>query len=242
MSSSTESLVNASGSGKRRAVILRGDDADGASRLLTPELRDGAWTRFGDAAVLGDVVTEQALAGLAQSTRHAARAQGYAVGWAQGRQEATADAVEAASLAVQLESVAAARRESEHRAALDALHRAAAAFSEAVVATACQLEDQSLRLARELTEVIVGHELRHTPEPADDVARRVLAVLPSGVPVTVRVHPDVADSAATVLVGPELRVVADPTLGLDDAVVTTADQVVDLAIGAALARVREALS
>ena len=53
-----------------------------------PDLRTGVWTRLGDSAVLGDPVTEAALDGLAERTHSAARAQGYAVGWAEGRQEA----------------------------------------------------------------------------------------------------------------------------------------------------------
>ncbi len=68
--------------------LLRGQEAADASALPTPELRDGSWTRFGNGTVLGDAVTEQVLAGLATNARRAASAQGYAVGWADGRREA----------------------------------------------------------------------------------------------------------------------------------------------------------
>uniref|UniRef100_UPI001E558557 hypothetical protein n=1 Tax=Nocardioides sp. Leaf374 TaxID=2876560 RepID=UPI001E558557 len=54
MSSSTEAL-------------LRGAPAEAATVAATPELRDGSWTRLGGSSVLGDLVTEQALAGLAES-------------------------------------------------------------------------------------------------------------------------------------------------------------------------------
>ena len=66
--------------------------------LETPELRSGTWTRFGDRAVLGDAVTETALAALADSSRAVARSQGYAVGWAQGRREAAAEAAATTAL------------------------------------------------------------------------------------------------------------------------------------------------
>ena len=47
-----------------------------------PELRVGNWTRLGGSTVLGDQVTESMLDVLAERTRDAARAQGYATGWA----------------------------------------------------------------------------------------------------------------------------------------------------------------
>ncbi|MEQ4499110.1 FliH/SctL family protein, partial [Nocardioides kribbensis] len=99
-----------------------------------------------------------------------------------------------------------------------------------------------------LTRELVGHELRTSPDPAADVVRRALVVLPSGVPVTVRLHPDVAASTVAAdlagLAGPagqQLTVVPDAGLERDDAVVETAEQVVDLCVGAALERVAEAL-
>ena len=50
-----------------------------------PDLRTGVWTRLGDDRVLGDAVTEAVLGALAERTRDAAQAQGYAVGWAEGQ-------------------------------------------------------------------------------------------------------------------------------------------------------------
>lgn len=235
MSSSTEAL-------------LRGAAAETATVAATPELRDGSWTRLGGSSVLGDLVTEQALAGLAESTRTAARAQGYATGWAEGRREAAAEAAAVAARAEQERVAAETRREAEHRAALAGLERAASALQRTSVTVAADLEEQALRLARELTRELVGHELRTSPDPAADVVRRALVVLPAGVPVTVRLHPDVAASTVAAdlagLAGPagqQLTVVPDAGLERDDAVVETAEQVVDLRVGAALERVAEAL-
>jgi flagellar assembly protein FliH len=224
--------------------VLRGTTATSiaATALPTPELRDGAWTRFGAGAVLGDVVTEQALAGLAESTRHAARAQGYAVGWAEGRRAAAAAAAVEAEEARTAVALAEQQREAELRDHLAALTAAAGDFHRASRVLAADVEDQALRLARELTELLVGHELRSSDDPAGDVVRRVLAVLPSGVATTVRLHPATAACVASDALSQQVTLAADDTLARHDAVVETADRVVDLSIEAALRRVREALS
>src|SRR6478609_3385735 len=104
MSSSSEAVLRNGSHGELRTVAR-------------PDLRTGVWTRLGDPSVLGDAVTEAALGSLAEATRTAARAQGYAVGWAQGRQEALTKA-EAEARAVAEETLLAdARREAEHREA-----------------------------------------------------------------------------------------------------------------------------
>lgn len=224
---------------------LATDPAPGAAPrpLATPELRSGAWTRFGDRAVLGDVVTEQVLGGLAESTRAAARAQGYATGWAEGRREAAA---EAATQRAELEQVAAAAeaaRQAEHVAALVALGRAAQALQDQAAQVAAELEAHVVALAREVAEAVVGHELSTAADPAGEVVRRALAVLPQELPVTVRVAPaTAADPALERLREHGVHVVADPALGAHDALVETTAEAVDLRVGAALARVREVLS
>ncbi len=104
--------------------VLRGELAQAVGPLSTPQLRTGAWTRFGGERTLGDPVTEDVLSALAETTRTAARAQGYATGWAEGRREAAA---EAAANRAELEALtreAEARRQAEHEQALAALQRA----------------------------------------------------------------------------------------------------------------------
>ncbi|WP_323793547.1 FliH/SctL family protein [Nocardioides sp.] len=222
--------------------VLRGVAASGATVLPTPELRDGAWTRFGTGSALGDAVTEQALAGLAEATRQAARAQGYATGWAEGRRAA---AEAAATEAVEVDAARGRedrRREAERHAEVEALRAAASGFLEATYRQAVELEDHALHLARELSEAIVGHELRSSADPAGDVVRRALAVLPGGAPATVRLHPDVAATVSGTELAPGVTLVADATLGPADALVETPTQVVDLSIEAALDRVRQALA
>lgn len=223
--------------------VLRGAQAAAVGLLSTPELRTGTWTRFGGERGLGDPVTEELLSGLAETTRAAARAQGYATGWAEGRREA---AVEAAGQRAELEQAhreAETRREAEHRAAVQGLARAAALLQHQVDATAVEVEDLALALALELTESLVGHELATAVDPVGDVVRRVLAVVPQGLPVTVRLAPSVVgDPAVATLREQGVTVVTDPSLDPHDALVESTVEAVDLRIRGALDRVREVLS
>src|SRR3954447_8137389 len=108
MSSSPDVLVGSTGL------------VDAGSARVTPvqprELRSGSWTRLGSTAVLGDAVTEQTLAGLAEQARAAARAQGSSRGWAEGRLAAEQQAAEQRAVALADQQRAEERREVEHRA------------------------------------------------------------------------------------------------------------------------------
>lgn len=206
-----------------------------------PELRVGQWTRLGGGSVLGDAVTESVLGGLAERTRAAARAQGYAVGWAEGRREAARQADAKAQLLGEQHAADEARRDAEHRAAVQALGQAAADVRALLGELAAAVEEQATDLAWALTEAIVGLEVESLT--AADVVRRVLRVLPAAPVGTVRLHPDVAASTdAAELRDLGLEVVADPALGQADALVDAAGAVTDLRIAAALQRVREVLA
>lgn len=245
MSSSTDIVETATPvDGKTSPSGLWATEEQVTGKLETPELRGGTWTRLGDRAVLGDQITERSLTRLAQSTVEAARSQGYAVGWAQGRREAAAQAEVEATETAARHAEAEARREAEHAEAVAVLERAAAAVSATVADLAAQLEDQALRLARDLTTGILGRELALASDPAGDVVRRALAVLPEGgAPVTVRLHPEVLGDAATdALAARGVLVVGDETLDRHDTVVETDTSYVDRGIAAALARVLEVLA
>jgi flagellar assembly protein FliH len=207
-----------------------------------PDLRSGVWTRLGDSAVLGDPVTEAALSGLAERTHAAARSQGYAVGWAQGRQEALVRASETAAVAEQRHRDEEDRREREHRAVIAALADAAAALRAATQEATARIADQATDLAFELTRELVAHELCVATDPGASVIARVLAALPDDTGVTVRVHArTAASSAAGLLVEHGVRLVVDPDLGAGDAVVETDRAAVDLCVTSALERLREVL-
>ena len=207
-----------------------------------PDLRTGVWTRLGDHAVLGDEVTETALGVLAERTRDAARAQGYSVGWAEGRREALELARVSATMVEQRHREEELRREREHRTAMAALVAAADALRTAAQDVATRIADQAVDLAFELTATIVGHELASEVDPGGAAISRVLAQLPDDPTTTVRLHPTVAHSdAVAALAEHGVRLVVDPDLSRHDAVVETETSAIDLRVGRALDRLREAL-
>ncbi|WGX97846.1 hypothetical protein [Nocardioides sp. L-11A] len=212
------------------------------SELELPELRVGTWTRLGADTVLGDAVTESLLGGIAAEARDAARAQGYAVGWAEGRRTADEQAAGEEARRAATHAAAEERREAEHRAALDALGHAAEQVRGLLDELAHAVEDQATDLAWSLTTTLIGAQVARLAPP--DVVARALHALPPGAVGRVRLQPAVAASpAAQELVSRGLEVVPDPALGAADALVEAVDgSVVDLRIREAMARVREVLS
>src|SRR6476620_2966824 len=95
------------------------------------------------------------LTALADRTREAARAQGYAVGWAEGRREAQqraeADAAAAADHARRAEE----QREIEHRAVVEALTAAADELRAAVEDVCARIGSQAAELALAVTEELL---------------------------------------------------------------------------------------
>lgn len=220
-------------------------DATATGRAVVPvrprDLRQGTWTRLGPENALGDVASERTLAGVAEQARASARAQGYSVGWAQGRREAAAEARAAAEAEAQRLALAEERRETEHREAVQALVTAAQELRAALAHTTDRVEEQATDLAWALTEQLVGHEVRGAT--AADVVRRVLELAPSGEVVQVHLHPDhLGDPELTTLKEHGVRCVGDPTMGRLDAVVHVDDHALDLRVSTALVRVREVLS
>lgn len=208
--------------------------SSGARPLATPELRAGTWTRFGGTTVLGDAVTEDTLGSLAESTRTAARSQGYAVGWAEGQRAAREAAEDEARSAAETRRLDDEKRADEHASAVRALELAAVRLHETVGQACARLEEQAARLACELTETIIG-ELRTDV----DALRRALSLAPQDDLVAIRLHPDDAATADPALVAG--RIVADPGLDRGDALVEYHDHVLDLRISTALHRIREVL-
>lgn len=217
--------------------VLRADTSPAAVGWSMPELRSGRWTRLGDRAVLGDDVTEQLLDGLARSTRDAARAQGYAVGWAEGRREAEGAAQRLADDVAARAEAEERRREAEHRTALAALEAAAAGLHERVVEVCTAVDAQAAGLALELTAELVGGA---AADAAEHAVRRVVGLLPDHPVVRVRLHPDVV-ATATDLREQGVAIVADPSLEPGDALVEADTHVLDLRLAAALDRLREVL-
>lgn len=221
-------------------LVLRDVPSDTVGDAPTRnDLRTGSWTRLWEGSVVGDPVTESVLGPLAERTRAAARAEGYAAGWAEGRRVAAATAQ---------------RETAERRAELDDMRAAAAARQDLVLAALraaldraeLELQDRqaalgvaAVDLALELVETFLGRELELSREPGLDAVRRAVAAVETDVRIVVRLHPDdLATLHPGAAVDPRVTLVADPSLVRGDAVAETEDRVVDATVASALARVR----
>jgi flagellar assembly protein FliH len=218
-----------------------------AETLSTPvhdaDLRSGDWTRLGSGGALGDAVTEAILGGIAERSHQAARAQGYATGWAEGRRVALARAAEEAEAVRREADADQARRDAEHRDALAALDAAVAQLRTRLAETVDAVAGQTVDIALELTHAILGREVATATDPGGDALRRALALVDPHVAVTVRMHPeDRATLDPVALQGRAVAVVDDPSLARGDAVAETEDTLVDATISAALVRVRGVLT
>jgi flagellar assembly protein FliH len=206
------------------------------------ELRAGAWTRLGDRTVLGDPVTEHMLSGLAEQAQAAARTQGYATGWAEGRRAADERAEDLRRELLAEHHAAEQRRDAEHRSAVEALLRAAAALTTAVTSVCDEVARHTVDVAAALTEELLGHELTTATAPGADAVRRALALLPEDAVVRVRLSPaETADPSLAERLG-AVQVIADPSLERGDALVELVDGVLDARVSRAIARVREVLA
>jgi flagellar assembly protein FliH len=108
-----------------------------------------------------------------------------------------------------------------------------------------ELADELLDTALTLAEDVLGHDVRWSPSAGQDALRRALAVLGDDVATFVaRLHPDDVESlgASPGPAGASFEVVADPTVGRGGCIVEAGAARVDARLGAAMARVRAALS
>jgi flagellar assembly protein FliH len=181
---------------------------------------------------------------LLTSARSAARAAGYAAGWAHGVRMAQQRATVAAEQArIEREQLLAEQRAGVARG-VAALHAAAAALERQAIPGAQQLEALLLEAAYGIAEALVGHSLRDDETRAPAALARVLALAPSGEPVTVRLSPpDHAVVAGHVDPAGEraVTIVADPALEPGDAVAVSGATEVESRIRAGLQRIRDAL-
>lgn len=231
-------------SSEQRPVVLRDLPAGSVALADTSrDLRDGEWTRFGSSSVLGDPATEATLHRLAERSRDAARAQGFAAGWAEGlrasaKRGTTAYDEQARALQHRSDTLLAAQR-----SALSALQDAVSRCAETTSALHAELTAAAVDLALQIAEAVLDRELETATDPGADALRRALVGVPVDVPVTVRLHPadlDVLDRG--VVADRAVTFVPDATLTRGDAVVESDQGIVDASVAAALARVREVLA
>lgn len=179
-----------------------------------------------------------------EPARLAARSAGYAAGWAHG--------VAAARVITDAETHAARAREEQHAVAaraaaeqaLAALQAASNQFRTRSVPALADLEDLIVSSAFTLAEAVIGAGLRDDPERGAKAVARVLALVPEGDDVTIRLHPRDHETlvASDARLGPHVRLVPDPSLAPGDGVATSGATIVDARIADGLDRVREVLA
>jgi flagellar assembly protein FliH len=224
-------------------VVLRGDLGATATAVADQrDLRAGTWTRLGASTVLGDSATEATLGALADRSRAAGLAQGYAAGWAEGRRRAQEEADRAAT------ERAAADEQATHRLRA-AQEQLVASLADTVARCDAELAARSRTVAAEATELglriaeaVLGRELAAMSDRGAEAVRRAVAAAPQTLAATVRLHPD--DAAAldrAVLEGRAVTVLADPAVPPGGALLDTEVTSVDATLESALDRVRAAL-
>lgn len=165
---------------------------------------------------------------------------GYMAGYAEGARQAKAER------AAELESQKAERAACQAQGAglLSQLATATEKYLQVYGPREAQLSDELVRTAFDVAEAIVAREMTIRPDRALEMARSVLAGLPTG-PAMVRVNPLdeplLADAAATLGNGAQkVTVVADPAVSRGGCTVTSGATKVDARLMEALARAREA--
>jgi flagellar biosynthesis/type III secretory pathway protein FliH len=166
---------------------------------------------------------------------------GYLAGYAEGARQAQAE--RAADLATQKNAWTATQARAS--ALLGQLGSAAEQYVAQYGPREAAMTEEVIAAAFELAATVVGNELRSRPHRAVEVAKALLADLPTG-PAIVRVNP--ADEAmmaeaATALAATRrdsLVVRADPAVGLGGCIVTSGATTVDARVEQALLRARDA--
>lgn len=177
----------------------------------------------------------------AEHERAAARATGYAAGWACGAQAAHATA--RARLEEQTAAVERAREQElgRLRAARTALEGAAAQVAAASVPAVDQVADAVLEAALQLAAAVLGHEAVAASAPGRAALARALRGAPGGSDPTVRLHPADAATLSEGDVPTGVVVVIDPSLARGDSVLRHSRGSVEVLLQAALARARAEL-
>ncbi len=185
--------------------------------------------------------TVHGTAGTAERERAAARASGYAAGWASGAQAAHATARTRLDEQVALLEQARADELARLAAARSALERAVAQAAVAAVPAVEAVADAVLDAALRLAAAVLGHEALASAEPGRDALRRALLTTPSATSATVRLNPADAATVAAADAPDGVTVVADPAVAQGDSILQHAHGTVEVLLQAAVERARAEL-
>lgn len=184
---------------------------------------------------------------MVEEVRAAARAQGYAEGWAAGNRQVRAAARGQLDQAAAQQRAAQTARTQRLDQALGAVAVAASALEQRSAPVCAEMDEEIMRAAVALTRALLGRELALATQPGLDALRRALVHTPANRPVTVWLAPGdlavlTAGEAATRTVdGREITLLADPALHTGEAVAECDAVRVDARLGAALQRLDEVL-
>lgn len=194
--------------------LIRGDAADRAQsvNLLNPVV---------DVAIQPVGHWAQEVDEIRQAACSEGRAEGYAVGVAEGRRD-TAAHLDGLS---KLVDSTLARIEPQTQEL----------FNELAAGT--------VDLALQIAAAVVQRELACASDPGADAIARCLQLAPDAGAIVARLHPDDAATFSGVVAasGRELAVVADPGVAIGDAVVTVNDTTIESCLADAMQRVAEVL-
>ncbi|MFS0911734.1 FliH/SctL family protein [Microbacterium sp. 179-I 3D2 NHS] len=171
-----------------------------------------------------------------------ARIRGYADGHAEGYRVAAAEASAAARVADEARRAREAASERAVQDAVDALQAAARGFAAREGELVAAAEEEVLRRAVDLAEVVLAGELSDPGASAAAAARRALAAAHAPRARNVRLHPGdlrTLEQRAEPLDG--LALVADDSLRPGDAIVVLDHGHIDARVAHAIARARAAL-
>jgi flagellar assembly protein FliH len=183
-----------------------------------------------------------------ERAKEQARTEGYAAGWAEGRQGAAKQAREIAMQARATREEWAKKRAEALQWAVEAVGQAATDLRARHLATVQELQEQVLAHAFALAEAIVGRSLDDPDGRAAAALRRAMDVAPEQGAIVVRLNPgDFQDLLGDAVnseydyQGRPVLLRSDPMLRPGDAVAEIGSTSVDATLATAVARAREAL-
>ncbi|HEY0358280.1 MAG TPA: FliH/SctL family protein [Mycobacteriales bacterium] len=183
---------------------------------------------------------------LIDEVREAARAEGYAAGWGEGRRVAAAESrTRAAAVAAEVGAAERARQQ-RYASAIAAVAAAATELERRALPVLDEFSDSILAAALVLAEAVLGRELALGGDGGAVALRRALDLAPKYRPVTVRLHPE--DLVTLSLAGPTVEIdgrtvtlVPDVSVGRGGAIADCDATEVDARLSTALDRAGQAL-